>query len=186
MIKQKPLTGRSGARSVWLRTRNHIRSDLTKMKIDSLEDIRDIFSIFHDGCIVASALQGEALMLDIDIQYLSEKISPEFNGFTVSLYGFTNASFSTWPSDLKSEPEVIRNISVIFNPELEILEASLSQNKVVVICNQHSSKYDYCGGELSFNITSAEVKDPSGKSYTISELDDLCNSYWDEWKARRK
>jgi hypothetical protein len=151
------------------------------MKIEAPESIRDIFSIFHDGGISTATLQGENLILQIEIQYLSERINPEYKGFEVYLYGLSNIEFSTWPSDLKSEPKKITDIESIFKSELEILEASLKNNIIEVVCTQNSSKYNYCGGELSFTVDTAEVRDESGKSYSLEDLNILCEDYWDEW-----
>lgn len=155
------------------------------MRIEEREDIRDIFSIFHDGCIVVASIQTNTLVLDIEIQYLAE-IKPEYKGFKVFLYGFRDVEFSTWPSDLKSAPEKIKDIQSIFRPELEMLEANLKENSIEVVCSQHSSAYDYCGGELSFKVDFAAVQDESGKLYTIDELDILCKGYWDEWASKNK
>ncbi len=148
------------------------------MRIEDREDIRDIFSIFHDGGITTANLQGENIILKIDIQYLAEIVNPAYRWFKVFLYDFRDVEFSTWSGDLKSEPEKITDVQSIFGPELEILEASLNENKIEVVCNVHSSEYDYCGGELSFNVDSAEVQDESGKPYSIEELDSICNGYW--------
>ncbi|WP_085899124.1 hypothetical protein [Kiloniella majae] len=150
------------------------------MKIKQHEDIKDIFSIFHDGVISASSLHDESIILDIEIQYLSERINPEYTGFKVSLYGFCDVEFSTWPSDLKSDPEKITDIKSIFKPELEILRANIKNNKIEVVCNQHSHEYDYCGGVLLFTLNSAEVQDASGKFYSIEDLDTLCTNYWNK------
>jgi len=159
---------------------------LCPMKIEAREDIRDIFSIFHDGGIAAASIQANTLVLDIEIQYLAERVKPEYKGFKIYLYGFSDVEFSTWPSDLKSAPEKIRDIQSIFSPELEVLEANLKENSIEVVCNQHSSAYDYCGGELSFQVDSAAVQDESGKFYTIDELDILCKDYWDEWASKNE
>ena len=156
------------------------------MKIEEREDIRDIFSIFHDGGIAAASVKDNALVLDVEVQYLAERVNPEYKGFKVFLYGFRDVEFSTWPSDLESTPVKINDIQSIFKPELEVLEANLKGNNIEIVCNQHSSAYDYCGGELSFNVDSAAVQDESGKLYTIEELDILCKGYWDEWASKNE
>ncbi|WP_085908899.1 hypothetical protein [Kiloniella majae] len=156
------------------------------MRIEECEDISDIFSIFHDGGIVAAYHQDESFVLEIEIQYLSQRVNPEYNGFKVSLYGFSNAVFTTWPKDSKSNPKKITNVKSIFKSELEILQANLDDNKIEVLCELLSSEYDYYGGKLSFTVNSAEVQDDSGKVYSIEELGVLCKSYWDEWAANNK
>lgn len=156
------------------------------MRIEEIADIKDIFSIFHDGGISFAEHRDDLLALEVDIQYLAERVKPEYRKFKVILYGFKDAEFSTWPSDLNSEPQKIDDVTTIFKPELEILEASVKDNKIEVVCNQHSSEYDYCGGELLFAVDSAEVHDEAGKSYSIDELDVICRGYWDDWAAKNE
>ena len=45
-----------------------------KMKIELQEDIRDIFSIFHDGGISCAKSKAHGLVLEIEIQYLAERV----------------------------------------------------------------------------------------------------------------
>jgi hypothetical protein len=156
------------------------------MKIEGSANICNVFSIFHDGGIVHCHEENGSLLLEIEIQYLAERISPAFRKFVVLLEHVKDVCFSTWPSDLKSEPEVLKDITSIFHPELEILEGNLREGKIQVVCNQHSPEFDYCGGELYFSAASAEVIDEGGKSYSLDELDALCKGYWDEWESRNK
>jgi hypothetical protein len=154
------------------------------MNIEGLENVRDIFSIFHDGSISSCALDGDDLTLDVEIQYLAERVKPEFRKFKVRLFGASNVRFSTWPSDLKSDPVVLTDVPDIFDADLEILEGSLSEEEIKVVCNQHSSDLPYCGGELRFHCLRAEVADEGGKGYSIEELSELCKGYWDDWSSR--
>lgn len=154
------------------------------MKIKNQENIRDIFSIFHDGSITSCYTNTDSLLMKVEISYLAERIDPNFSEFTLCIYGVSNIYFSTWLSDLKSEPVIIREIERIFKPELEILEGNIENEKIKVVCNQHSSEFDYCGGELYLSIISCEVLDEVGKSYSIEELDILCKEYWDEWENK--
>lgn len=124
--------------------------------------------------------------MEVEIQYLAERVNPEFQKFMVRLNSVNNIRFSTWPSDLKSPVVSMSEVEEIFNAELEILEGDLDTEKIKVICNQHSAEFDYCGGELYFTATSAEVTDEAGKSYSIEELDVICKEYWDDWANRSK
>lgn len=45
---------------------------------------------------------------------------------------------------------------------------------------QIDTAFDYCGGYFSFTAESAEVEDEAGKNYTIEELGNLSEAYWDE------
>lgn len=151
------------------------------MRIEGLEDISDIFSIFHDGRICDCVVGGGELRLDVDVQYLAERINPKFKIFTVVLQKTDNVKFITWQSDLKSEKEEIFDVSKIFSLELEILESNVIDGLVRVVCDQHSPDCEYCGGELLFSSEVAIVTDENNKEYSIDELDVLCQEYWDEW-----
>jgi hypothetical protein len=156
------------------------------MKIEGPENIRDIFSIFHDGSITHSSLEADTLSFDVEIQYLAERVSRAFRKFHVRLLGVANIHFSTWPRDLKSEPAVLTDPQKIFEPDLEILEGSLNGKEVQVVCNQHASDFPYCGGELRLRGAAAEVTDEAGKSYSLDELTALCKGYWDDWAKRNQ
>ena len=155
------------------------------MKIEGSSNIEAIFSIFHDGVITSHVVKDGKLVLDIEIQYLAERISPGFTKFHVLLENVENIRFTTWPSNFKSDPELISDLNTIFAPELDILEGNTKENQIQVICNQSSSDYDYCGGELYFSAVAAIVSDENGKEYSIDELDVLCKGYWDEWASNK-
>jgi hypothetical protein len=160
--------------------------DVMPMKIEGQENLRDIFSIFHDGGISSCRREGESLLMEVEIQYLAERINPDFRKFMVRLNDVKNLSFSTWPSDLKSPPVLLDEAEEIFKAELEILEGDIENEKIKVVCNQHSSEFDYCGGELYLSASSAEVTDEANKSYSIEGLDILCKGYWDDWANKNK
>lgn len=149
------------------------------IKIKGPENISDVFSIFHDGGIANCHHENGSLIIEIEIQYLAERINPDFQKFMLRLDDVKNLHFSTWSSDLKSEPQVLRDTTTIFKSELEILEGNFEEKQIKVVCIQHSPEFDYCGGELYFSSTSVEVTDEAGKGYSIEELYALCKSYWE-------
>ncbi len=155
------------------------------MRIEGSSNIEAIFSIFHDGVITHHVVKDGKLVLEIEIQYLAERVSPGFTKFHVLLENVANIKFTTWPSDLKSELKLITEPNIIFAPDLDILEGNTKESQIQVICNQASSDYEYCGGELYFSATSAIVTDESGKEYSVDELDVLCKGYWNEWASRK-
>jgi hypothetical protein len=150
------------------------------MNIEGSEFIRDIFSIFHDGEIVCASLDNGNLVMDVEIQYLAERINPSYKKFIVRLENIRDMRFKTWPRDLKSEPALITDVSAIFKPELDILEGNVKDGLFKVVCIQTSPDFDYIGGELYFQAESAQVTDEGGRHYSIDELYSLCKGYWDE------
>ncbi|QUY43518.1 hypothetical protein [Acaryochloris marina] len=151
------------------------------IKIEGSENISNVFSIFHDGDIVNGHQKNSSLLIEVEIQYLAERINPPFRKFMLRLDNVRNLHFSTWPSDWKSEPKVLRDAKTIFKSELGILEGNYEEDQIKVACDQHLPEFDYCGGELHFSATSVEVTDEAGKGYSIEELGALCKDYWDEW-----
>ncbi len=156
------------------------------MKIEGLENILSMFSVFHDGDISHCIKENLILQFEVEIQYLTERINPSYRVFRIILYGVTNLSFTTWPDDAEAKPDTFTEISEIFTPELEILSAEVENNSIKVACNQPLPKLGYCGGFLKLNVNSAVVKDEAGKEYSIEELCSLSNGYWDEWANKNK
>ncbi|MCB0063205.1 MAG: hypothetical protein KDE19_13875 [Caldilineaceae bacterium] len=154
------------------------------MKIDSPQHICNLFSFFHDGVVAYVVHEGSDLLLEIEIQYLAERIESSYKKFLVRLSQIQDILFKTWPNDPKSDPKVLRSIEIIFKPELEILASNSQEGQIQVTCNQSSPEFDYCGGELYFQAAYAEVADEAGRYYSIDELGSLCKSYWDEWSTR--
>jgi len=155
------------------------------MKIQGLGIISDIFTIFHDGEIACCEPNGDALRLEVEIEYLAERINPAFRKFTIQLYGVEDLRFQTWPRDPQSHPEILRDLKVISKSELGILQGNIKEGQIQVICDQHAPEFDYCGGELFFTAESVEVFDESGKSYSMKALDELCEGYWASLRDER-
>ena len=151
--------------------------------ISGLENIRDIFSIFHDGTIIKWGKQGSGIEIIVEIPYLTQIICKSYEWFSITLYDVNQMDFETWPHAGTVKPWVIKNLNDIFKPELEILSAELENNLQKITCNQHSTEFEYCGGHLRFSCIDATVRDPSGKEYSIEDLDKICNEYWDTWVA---
>lgn len=149
--------------------------------INKLEDIKDLFDIFHDGDIVDCLRTNNTLHLDIKIPYLANKIKENYEFFKVILYGCQNIKFTTWPNTEDMDGKTFTDIKTIFKPNLWILSASITNGKIEISCSQTDSNFDYCGGNLKFNVDSAEVVDESGRQYTINKLADICEEYWNEW-----
>lgn len=154
--------------------------------IVELEDIRDVFNIFHDGDIIEHSISNDVLCLVIEIPYLAARIDTNFRKFNLVLHGCKSLVFSTWPNQKDSEGEILKDIESIFKPKLWVLSAKLIQNKIEVACSQSDAAFDYCGGNLSFTANSAVVTDEGNKEYTIDELDHICESYWTEWEDENK
>jgi len=144
------------------------------------EDIRDIFSILHDGEISAWTGDRNLLSLTVECQYLAERIDKSFDRFYVELTHVDELYLSTWPNPFDLPVQTLTEPSGIFKAELEILSADIKDEKVVISCNQHDIDFDYCGGNLTISCQTIRVFDQRKNELTIDQFDIICKSYWDD------
>jgi hypothetical protein len=154
--------------------------------INNYDDIRDILNIFHDGDVIEYETIENDLKLKIEIPYLTDRVRKGVSYFTVTLFNCTNIQLETWPDQKGGKPTIFHDTKKIFQAKLWILDAEIKKELIVVSCSQADPAFDYCGGFLSFTAESAKVKDEAGKEYTIEELGNLSESYWDEWGSNNK
>ena len=63
-----------------------VRKQVMPMKIEGSENVCSVFSIFHDGSIVSCISGGGDLQFEVQIQYLAERVNPNFRKFNVRLF----------------------------------------------------------------------------------------------------
>ena len=148
--------------------------------MSATENIRDIFSILHDGTISGWTGDRNLLTLKIECQYLAERIDKSFDSFYVDLIQIDNLYLTTWPNPFDLPVLTLTDLNDIFKAELEILSAEIKENLVVVTCNQHDTDFDYCGGKLTINCMAIKISDQNRNELTIDEFDIICKSYWSE------
>lgn len=147
-------------------------------RIEGSEQIATLFTIFHDGVIVRAATDSNDVCLDVEIEYLAERIDPSFRQFRVRLVGVRSMRFVPWLNDLAIEPVAITDVPTIFGPELDILNGGIQDGVIQVACIQDSNELDYCGGEFFFQAEFAQVSDEAGCLYSFDALESLCKDYW--------
>ena len=146
----------------------------------AIEDIRDIFSILHDGTISAWTGNKDLLVLTVNCQYLAERIDKSFDKFYVELTNIDKIELDPWPNPFDIPTIIKTDFADIFQAELEILSAEIKNNAVVLACNQHNTDFDYCGGHLTINCKAIKIFDQNNNELTIDHLDKICNDYWDQ------
>ena len=151
--------------------------------ITGTDNLRDIFSIFHDGTIVNHELVPPGLRLEVEILYLAQRVHPQYRGFRVELHNAREISFATWPSDLNAPATQMDSLADIFAPQLDILGCEVEPSGLKISCNQSSPQWNYCGGELRLAADAATLTDAGGKEYSIDELRRLSEGYWNEWQS---
>jgi hypothetical protein len=144
------------------------------------EDIRDIFSILHDGGISSWTGDRNLLTLTVECQYLAKRIDKSYDRFHVELAHVDELFLSTWPNPFELPVKTLTEPSDIFKAELEILSADIKDEKVVIACNQHDTDFNYCGGNLTISCETIKVFDQNKNELTIDQFDVICKSYWDD------
>lgn len=148
------------------------------------EDIRNIFSILHDGTISAWAGDKDLLTLTVDCEYLAERIDKSFDKFYVDLIKVNKLEFDPWTNPIDLPTITKTDYPDIFKAELEILSADIKDDVVVITCNQHDTSFDYCGGNLTISCQTIKVFDQNKNELTIEQFGEICKNYWDEWSKK--
>jgi hypothetical protein len=123
------------------------------------EDIRDIFSILHDGTISAWTGNKSLMTLTVDCRYLAERIDKSFDKFYVELSNIDKIELDPWTNPVALSAVIKNDFADIFKAELEILSADIRDCAVVVTCNQHDTELDYSGGNLTISCQAIKIFD---------------------------
>ena len=145
------------------------------------ENIRDVFSVLHDGTIIEWAGDKNLLTLKIGCQYLAERIDSTFENFFVELFNINRLALVPWMNPIELEQEYFVELKDIFQAELDILSADIENDLVKVICNQRNVDFDYCGGTLYINCNEIRIYDQERNELTMERLDQIGREYWDEF-----
>jgi hypothetical protein len=148
------------------------------------EDIRDIFSILHDGTISAWTGDKNLLTLTVDCQYLAERIDKSFDKFYLELKAIEKIELDPWTNPTELPTVIKTDLAEIFKAELEIMSAAIKDDFVVVTCLQFDTNFDYNGGNLSICCKTISVFDQGKNELTIEQFDKLCSEYWEEWSKK--
>jgi hypothetical protein len=150
--------------------------------MSATEDIRDIFSILHDGIINSWTGDKNLLTLKINCQYLAEYIDKSFDSFYVDIIQVDNLYLTTWPNQFDLPKLTLTDLNDIFKARLDILSADITEDKVIVACNQPDPYFDYCGGNLVVCCRSIKIYDQNKNELTIDKLDEICKKYWNKFR----
>ena len=141
-------------------------------------NIRDIFSVLHDGAISSWEGDKSFLTLTVDCQYLSELIDKSFDRFYVELLKVDKLFLETWPNPFDLPVQTLTELNDIFKADLELLSAEIKDGKVEIACNQHDIDFDYCGGTLTISCETIKIYDQDKNELTVEQINILSNKYW--------
>jgi hypothetical protein len=141
------------------------------------QDIRDLFTILHDGTITAWEGDTNILTLKVDCIYLAERIDRQFEQFFIRLENISLLRLETW----ETHTQIFTQVSDIFRAELEIMSAEVKEDHVAVFCDQFDLNVSYCGGTLRIKCESYRIMDQSHSELSLDELKAISTAYWTNW-----
>ncbi len=144
--------------------------------IATLDDIEDLFNIFHDGSLVIQDRQSNPQTWKIDCEYLAEMIDPTFNFFYLKVYAVQQLSFEPWFDDTSKE-KVAWTGSKLEALDLEILSAK-SNEKIIEISGLEDFVDGISGGTLSLLCEKIEIFDQQSQSIPLEDLKVIAEFYW--------
>jgi|TARA_R110000751_G_scaffold184896_1_gene291311 hypothetical protein len=147
------------------------------------ENIKQTFSIFHDGTICGFENHPDRLILKIDCYYLSERINPEFECFYVDLFNPTYFGFKPW-SDKKFSRKIILDLNIISQWEYNIFTCKIEKRKQIIDVEIEEPKTALIGGSIIFDCDGIKIYDQLQNEITFEELSELSKSYWTEFKNK--
>lgn len=137
-----------------------------------LELQKDTFNALHDGIIVEISNENHNVMLKIEIPYLAEIVSKDFEYFFVELLNCNELKFQNYGDD-----NLISDFNEIAKLEIELLY-SVKDNfeKLVIDCGVPQS----AGGKLLILTESIKVYDQNKNLITDEMLTEYNNIYWNQ------
>lgn len=148
------------------------------------EDIKDIFSILHDGTISAWTGNKDLLTLTVECKYLAERIDKSFDKFFIELKEIDKMELEPWANQVGLSTIVKTEFTDIFKAELEIMSADVIDDFVLVTCLQFDTNYDYSGGNLSIRCKTIKVFDQNKNELAINQFEEMSKNYWNEWSKK--
>ncbi|MDF7801062.1 hypothetical protein P4C99_16415 [Pontiellaceae bacterium B1224] len=136
-----------------------------------------IWNILHDGALVRLwELAPKNIVIQVEIEYLANKLNGHYNSIFVSLKNCTLFEFEQhWSKD------DIRHYSTI--QELEGITPGLM---VLSCCEKEGHlEIDDISGVIRTKYDSAELTLENGNALTFEELDAAAKEYWDDFGKRK-
>src|SRR4051794_18687214 len=146
-----------------------------------LDDIKDIFSILHDGTTSTWTGNKNLLTLKIDCEYLAERIDKSYDSFYIECGQIDKIEFHPWMNPITLPQRLLTETEEIFKAELEILSAEIEEDYVKITCSQHNTDFDYFGGTLLLNCKTIKIFDQEKRQLTIDQFYKICKGYWDDF-----
>ncbi len=146
-------------------------------KIRKIDEIADVFSIFHDGSIINWAELEDGLELEVSCIYLAELINKDYELFYIKLINIHEIFFEPWYIQQEKD-EKITGYDKLFTLHLEIMSGKIMENHIGVFSYTRSYPELFSGGILKIGCDYITVFDQKKNALSYSTLDNLCRTYW--------
>jgi hypothetical protein len=141
----------------------------------TLENIHNIFSIFHDGYIEKASGNMQELTLQVSCLYLAERIDFAFEYFYIELCDISTLSLHVFSNET---PKILTDIKAIFETEWDIVDTKIEHNNVVIFLEQYNKNSPAI---LTLNCADIKVFDHKKNAITLDNLIHICKVYWDDF-----
>ncbi|MFT5567878.1 MAG: hypothetical protein ACI81Y_002835 [Glaciecola sp.] len=144
--------------------------------MNKTQDIKDIFSMFHDGYIDSFKIENNRIDLKIGIQYLAELIDERYKYLHLSLYEVESIKYDVWTD----ESFIMTDWSQIFELGIDILNVEMDDLEQVTIHSNcdNAPNDEFRGGKLIIKCLDYNMRDEGDNSLTIEKLKELSTYYW--------
>lgn len=148
-----------------------------KSNSKNLDDLRDLFSVFHDGGILSWKEGASVANVRIECQYLAELINPEFEWFGVQIRILKPTLFSAWNRTGENQLKVLATTDLFQKTEPEILSSEIEIQLVKVVANTHHTD-DLAGGIIWIDGEIESIEDQNHRQLSLDEVKRIATGYW--------
>ena len=146
-----------------------------------LQDLEDIFCIFHDGSAEFIRQESTYLHLKISCEYLAELIQPGFQNFFLDLENFHSLSFTTWHIDKAQKSLKLAEVNEVFGDGIGILQGKITNNYIEVFSDIRYGDIQNDGGLLTIGADGYKLFDQDKNLLTLEALKNLSRRYWNDF-----
>lgn len=137
-------------------------------------DLSEVFNLLHDGVIVEGMYEGQQLNLKIEIPYLADIINPDYSWFYLTLNGCSSVHFEPWD---ERQTQILSS-TAIFSQRINILDAQMQGERLLISCSVVGKKTSFGGGRLIIEAESIKVFDEDLIATSLEDLKGLAAKYW--------
>lgn len=128
-----------------------------------------IWNALHDGEITGATLEGNALVMFVNIPYVRARLAPLGDSFCLRLHGFRSLELSD------SDGRKTSDLSGFAMSGIEINSTDSTSMPVKIATTS---------GYLTLDFDTLEIALDSGRVTNFREVDEACSSYWKEWSDK--